>query len=739
VSGRPVLRVLSALRASGLRPQRSASGWMAKCPGHDDVHASLSVSEGSDGRALLHCHAGCAAEHILAVLGLKLADLFPPEPEARPQIVVTYPYRDEAASLLFEVVRFDPKDFRQRRPSPGGGWMWKVGGVRRVPYRLPELLASSPDSIVFVPEGERDVDNLRALGAVATTNAGGAGKWRRELSEHLHGRHVVVLPDHDAPGRAHAEAVAKALSGVAASVRVLDLPDLPEKGDVSDWLNGGGTLERLRELASATPVWAPEAMRPKPAKTPNREPQGDALGLESPEPADVSVNGEQLFAEIVTTLKRYLVLPPHSDVAIALWIALTYLTDVVEVLPRLLFTSPTKACGKTRALAVVGGLVTRPLHAASITPAALFRVIAVGRPTLLLDEMDNSRLNDNDELRAVLNSGHTRTSASVVRNVSEGRKWEPKRFSTWAASVFAAIGKLPDTVTSRCICVPMRRRAPGQPIALLRESRLLADLEPLRRGLARWAMDHADEVKTAEPRLPETMDDRPADNWSPLLAIADAIGGAWPEIARKAALALSGASEDDDAGVMLLTDLRELVEERGLDCDRYPSAEIVDWLKGHEERPWGEWQHGKPMSANALSKLLGRFGVKPRTIRMADGKTLRGYYREHLESAWAPYLPVEPQQPQQPAPIAAQPLISGMQHSEPVAASRSGLHPHEQRAVAPVVVSEPQTEPESVLLRRLGSSRADWDPVTAGVERRTEREARESEPVSPDLFPEVEQ
>jgi len=170
-----------------------------------------------------------------------------PKPSKSPsKIAATYDYRDEAGELLMQVVRMEPKTFRQRRPD-GDGWSWSVKGVRPVLYRLPELLAA-PDAVVYLVEGEKDADRLASLGLVATTNAGGAGKWKPEHSEFLRGRQVVILPDNDDAGRKHAQKVAKALLEVAAA-RIVGLQGLDEKGDVSDWLDAGGTADRLLQLA----------------------------------------------------------------------------------------------------------------------------------------------------------------------------------------------------------------------------------------------------------------------------------------------------------------------------------------------------------------------------------------------------------------------------------------------------------------------------------------------------------
>lgn len=170
------------------------------------------------------------------------------------QQTITYDYRDEKNTLLFQVVRQPGHKFRQRKPDGHGGWIWNLQGVRRVLYRLPELVAASPaDGVCFVCEGEKDVDNLRRLGCVATTNPGGAGKWRDDYNVFLKDWDVVVLPDNDGPGRNHASVVRRSLKGVAHSVRVLALPGLADKGDVSDWIASGGTREKLLQLVELLP------------------------------------------------------------------------------------------------------------------------------------------------------------------------------------------------------------------------------------------------------------------------------------------------------------------------------------------------------------------------------------------------------------------------------------------------------------------------------------------------------
>jgi hypothetical protein len=176
----------------------------------------------------------------------------------RRRIAAAYDYSDERGALLFQVVRFQPKEFRQRRPGPNGEWIWNIKGIRPVLYRLPELIAAPAGSRVYIAEGEKDVDNLRHLGVIATTSPGGAAKpgsrskWRVEYTRYLAGFHVIILPDNDDAGRAHAKTIAASLAGVAATVRILSLPDLPHKADVSDWIAAGGTREQLESLAASS-------------------------------------------------------------------------------------------------------------------------------------------------------------------------------------------------------------------------------------------------------------------------------------------------------------------------------------------------------------------------------------------------------------------------------------------------------------------------------------------------------
>lgn len=270
--------------------RKTSDGWEACCPAHEDNRQSLSVAIGDDGRTLLHCHVSCTPEAIVAAAGLSMRDLFPTHDQGsngKPTIVAVYDYRDEEDRLLFQVCRFEPKDFRQRRPKDGGGWDWKLNGCRRVLYRLAQLRNASPAAPVFVCEGEKDVDLLIKLGAIATTNAGGAGKWQAAYGRELSGRHVAILPDNDDPGRKHARQVAASLVGIAASIKIVELPGLPPKGDVTDFIRPAGALVdeamrfgKLIELWEAAAEWTAD----DPA-----DPAADGPGNQQPVISAVSI------------------------------------------------------------------------------------------------------------------------------------------------------------------------------------------------------------------------------------------------------------------------------------------------------------------------------------------------------------------------------------------------------------------------------------------------------------------
>ena len=361
--------------------------------------------------------------------------------------------------------------------------------------------------------------------------------------------------------------------------------------------------------------------------------QGHAVMLKDPEPWPEPVGGGLLLTELGQTFARFVALPKGAATALALWTVHAHALDAAYCSPLLVLTSPERRCGKTTTLKVLGAVVPRPLSAASISPAVLFRGVEKFHPTLLLDEAETA-FRENEELRALVNAGHDRAGAVALRTV--GDTHEPRMFSTWCPKAIALIGKLSGTLADRAIIIPMKRRTREEQIEPMRLERL-GDLEPLRRRTWRWAQEHVTALRVADPDVPAELHDRAADNWRPLLAIADEVGGRWPAAARNAARLLSGGEDGDEdtPSILLLGDLRDLFQERAV--ERLASESIIHALAKMEERPWPEWRAGKPLSVRQLARLLGRFNVRP-TQLWVDGAKVRGYDLTDFADAFARYL-----------------------------------------------------------------------------------------------------
>ena len=236
--------------------QKIKGGFNVICPVHADRKPSLSVTQNNN-KILLDCKAGCSVESIVEALGLTMSDLFLDQtPQSDRRIVATYSYHNAEGKLIYEVVRFEPKGFSQRRPDGKGNYIWNLEGIDPALYHLPDIIkAKNYGDTIFIPEGEKDCDRLWALGLVATTNPGGAGKWRPEYSKCLKGARVVILPDSDKPGLAHAHTKAESLFGRASSLKLL--PPFEGAEDVSEWLDKGHTVEDLEELVNQCPEYSP--------------------------------------------------------------------------------------------------------------------------------------------------------------------------------------------------------------------------------------------------------------------------------------------------------------------------------------------------------------------------------------------------------------------------------------------------------------------------------------------------
>jgi 5S rRNA maturation endonuclease (ribonuclease M5) len=695
--------------------RRCSDGWTARCPGHEDKHNSLSVTP-SDDKILVHCHTGCPPEKVLAAINLTLRDLFDADRNdvlrGPKGAVIVYDYRSETGELLYQVVRGKNKSFKQRRPGLAGEWIYNLSGVRRVPYRLPQLLASDQEATIFVVEGEKDVDNLVKRGLIGTTNSGGAGKWPKDAryNEPFQGRNVAILPDNDEAGHKHAELVAETLTRVGASVKVIRLDSLPGKSDVSDWLGSGHSIPELTDLVSRAGAWRPGGGKPagrhaqsvvsdplmslrklgkkatfkeidsalremaaglskadgltiatareeaisllkgrvsSPARLVDvampKEPEtnSEVTFLSDPELWPEPVDGALLLNDMAQAVLRFVCAPMVTIRAVVLWALYTHVFDSFFCSPILAITSPDKGCGKTTLLELLGALVRRNLTTSNITPASLYRTIERYQPTLLIDEADTFFRN-NEELRGLINSGHTRTSAKAVRTV--GENYDVRAFSTFSPKAISMIGSPPGTIEDRSIHVRLQRKSKGERTEYLRQDRL-KDLEILRSRAARWAQDNGEMLALADPEIPDGITNaRARDNWRPLVAVADAAGGQWGEWAREAATVSTGrALESESAAVLLLSDMREVFRNLG---DQVESGKVIDFLVKLEERPWADWRQGRELTTNGLARLLKSFesrpGIKIAPTKWRDGdETVRGYQLRDFQDAFTRYVPEE--------------------------------------------------------------------------------------------------
>lgn len=662
-------------RLDGVR--RNGSGWTAKCPAHEDRHASLSVAEGDDGRVLVKCHAGCDAETVAAAVGLELADLFErPEkpPAAKPaktrkppafrddQVAgyvaalrgnagalarleelrgwtadaverlelglddgrITFPYRD-AAGRLVGVARYQPNpDRRGDRPK-----MQAAPGSRRELFPAPETLT---EETLWLLEGEPDAVRAHSLGLAAVALPGVEG-WRAESAQRFSGRRVVVCLDCDAPGREAAQRVAGDLAGVAADVRVLDLNRRRDDGyDLSDFTTAAATPEQrdaARRLLEQSAQRAPRVEPPKPE------------------------DGATLLDDVAAFLRRYVVLPGEQEsTALALFAVHTHALEAAHATPYLVVLSPERRTGKTLLLELLELLAARPWRIVSASEAAMFRKIAQDRPTLLLDEIDaifGSATERTEPLRAVLNAGN-RPGAAVARCVGDGAEQRVVDFPVFGPKVLAGIdtGRLPDTIRDRAVELRMKRKTAAEQVERFRRRRVEPAAGELRDRVARFAAENVDRLRGAEPPFPDELNDRAAEAWEPLLAIADVAGGDWPARARAAAVGLAADADAEEAtyGARLLGKLGELLRGRAA----VATDAVLEAVNGDEELPFGGWRDGKGLDARTLARLLRPYGVRPRTVRLDDESTAKGYRRDHAtEEAFTRYTGHPLQEASQPS------------------------------------------------------------------------------------------
>jgi hypothetical protein len=353
------------------------------------------------------------------------------------------------------------------------------------------------------------------------------------------------------------------------------------------------------------------------------------------EPWPEQVDGAALLDALRAHFRRYVVLPEHADIALALWTLNTWAFESFDIAPYLSITSPTRRCGKTVLMTMLYWLCRRGKKSDSMSKPAIYRSVDTERPTLVLDEV-GWVLDPKDERQGILCGGFERNGFVEVCE-GEGRSITTRLFSTFCPKAFGLIGQLTATLTDRSIVIPMRRKTPAEKAERLRR-RDTEEHGQLRRRCLRWATDNVEALaQVASPGL-TALNDRANDLWEPLLAIADRVGGVWPDRARTAALALSGGdlAGDDTQGAELLADAR-----RAFDAGKLPemtTKTFISALCDDPERPWASYAKGEPITDRQLAKLLRPFGIVSVTVHPLGAPHAKGYRRADFEDAWGRYL-----------------------------------------------------------------------------------------------------
>jgi len=353
------------------------------------------------------------------------------------------------------------------------------------------------------------------------------------------------------------------------------------------------------------------------------------------EPWPETVNGEELASQIHSILKKYCIMAEHSSVAVTLWVIAHYCIEHARIFPKLFIKSPEKRCGKTTLLEVLDSLCCKSMIASNVSTAVIFRVIEAYQCSLLLDEAD-TWIHGNEEMRGVINSGNTRCSAFVWR--IEGDQLEPTRFSTFAPMVLSMIGDPPDTILDRSVFIKLRRKLASESVA-----RLPIDIKhkhhATRQKLQRWADDNGPKIAEANPVLPPIENDRALDNYTPLAAVAEFLGGEWSEKLRQAIMASDTDSSDNSVNlkVTLLQDIQKVIN----DCDhptKIFSGDLVVRLVALEGQPWAEINNGRELTQYKLSDMLKGYGIRPKQVRIL-GQSLKGYECSAFEDTFKRYVP----------------------------------------------------------------------------------------------------
>jgi len=344
------------------------------------------------------------------------------------------------------------------------------------------------------------------------------------------------------------------------------------------------------------------------------------------------VFGAEVALEIRILLKQHVILNDEQITALTLFVFGTYCFDAFNVFPKLLVTSPTPRCGKSTLMAILSCVMHRTLMSSNTSPAAIFRAVDLWKPTLLIDEAD-SFLKGNEELRGVINSGHSKHGAYVLRVEGDSNNRTPKRFSTWSPMIIAMIKNPPGTILDRSIIIQLNRKAETEYVELLSTDCYL-QLKTLRQKLRRWADDNFEALKCTCPQIPKTGNDRATDNWRPLFVIASLLGLDWTAKVTIAIQKLSSIEQEESIGTMLLCDIKGIFQE--LRAEKIHSDDLVARLIALENRPWAECRNGSSITKNTLAKMLKPFGIKSKQLWI-NNQNKYGYSLPDLQDAFVRY------------------------------------------------------------------------------------------------------
>lgn len=359
------------------------------------------------------------------------------------------------------------------------------------------------------------------------------------------------------------------------------------------------------------------------------------------EPWPEPVNPALLLDELSATIRRFIAMDKYQTDIAALWVTTCWFVDEIQTAPIALINAPERACGKTQLLTLLSKLAPRATQLSGISPSVLFRMIEKYQPTLFVDEIETV-LKDNEDLRGLLNAGHTRDSAFVWRSVAAGDDFEPKRFSVWGMKAIAGINaiKLAETVTSRSIVFELRRKKPDEKVDRLRYAEPFL-FERLKAQLARFAEDYSDAVRQTRPILPDELGDRDQDNIEPLLQVAYVAGGHWPDTATKAALKIFKASQSNQSTTNeLLADIQEIFETKHV--SKISVADLIEALVSDDEKSWATYNRGKQLTPRQLASKLRDYGIYSKTVRLGY-ETAKGYELEQFRDSFDRYLSQYPQ------------------------------------------------------------------------------------------------